>query len=121
MRAARLPGRTQAIFDTASTTQLKRSTSTVAGSVQYLRGTVGVGGIAVMICLFLPMFLSVCLTRLTLSLSAAAAGLLGCTREEKFLGTAAGVFGYLSAVIAALFVMVVFSLTLLARCATGVT
>ena len=95
--------------------------STVAGSVQYLRGTVGVGGIAVMICLFLPMFLSVCLTRLTLSLSAAAAGLLGCTREEKFLGTAAGVFGYLSAVIAALFVMVVFSLTLLARCATGVT
>ena len=95
--------------------------STVAGSVQYLRGTVGVGGIAVMICLFLPMFLSVCLTRLTLSLSAAAAGLLGCAREEKFLGASAGVFGYLSAVVAALFVMVVFSLTLFARCATGVT
>ena len=100
---------------------ISEALSTVAGSVQYLRGTVGVGGIAVMICLFLPMFLSVCLTRLTLSLSAAAAGLLGCAREEKFLGASAGVFGYLSAVIAALFVMVVFSLTLLARCATGVT
>lgn len=95
--------------------------ATVSGSVQYLRGTVGVGGIAVMIYLFLPMFVSVCLTRLTLSLSAAAAGLLACPREEKFLTEAAGVYGYLAAVIAALFVTVVFSLTLLARCATGVT
>jgi len=94
--------------------------ATVSGSVQYLRGTVGVGAIAVMICLFLPMFLSVCLTRLTLSLSAAAAGLLRCAREEKFLSEAAGACGCIQAVIASLFVMVVFSLTLLARCATGV-
>lgn len=93
--------------------------STVSGSVQYLRGTVGVGGIAVMIYLFLPMFLSVFLTRTTFSLSAAAAGLLHCTREEKFLTEAASVWGYLMAVIASLFVMVVFSLTLLARCAAG--
>ena len=94
--------------------------STVAGSVQYLRGTVGVGGIAVMLYAFLPMFLSVLLTRFSLSLSAAAAGLLACPREEKFLSEAAGVWGYFLAIISALFVMVVFSLTLMARCAAGV-
>ena len=92
---------------------------TVAGSVQYLRGAVGVGGILIVFFAFLPTFLSVFLTRLTLQLGGALAGLLSCKREEKFLGELASVWGYFLAVIAALFVMMVFSLTLLARCAAA--
>ncbi len=92
---------------------------TVAGSVQYLRGAVGVGGILIIFFAFLPTFLSVLFTRLTLSLGGAVAGLLSCKREEKLLAELAGIWGYFLAVIAALFVMMVFSLTLLARCAAA--
>ncbi len=93
---------------------------TVSGSVAYLRGTVGVGGILVIFFIFLPIFLSVALTRLALSLSSAVAGLLSCTREKAFLAELASVWGYFLAIIACLFVMTVFSLTLLARTASAV-
>ena len=92
---------------------------TVAGSVQYLRGAVGVGGILLIFFAFLPTFLSVLFTKLTLGLASAVAGLLSCKREERLLSELAGVWGYFLAVIAALFVMMVFSLTLLARCAAA--
>ena len=45
--------------------------------------------------------------------------LLGCDGEEKLLAEMASVYGYFMAVIASLFVMTVFSLTLFARCATA--
>ena len=93
---------------------------TVSGSVAYLRGTVGVGGILVVFFIFLPTFLSVALTRLALSLSSAVAGLFACTRERAFLAELASVWGYFLAIIACLFVMTVFSLTLLARTASAV-
>lgn len=93
---------------------------TVSGSVAYLRGTVGVGGILVLFFIFLPTFLSVALTRLALSLSSAVAGMLNCTRERVFLSELASVWGYFLAIIACLFVMTVFSLTLLARTASAV-
>lgn len=92
---------------------------TVAGSVQYLRGAVGTGGILIIFFAFLPTFLSVLFTKLTLGLSGTVAGLLSCKREEKLLSELAGIWGYFLAVIAALFVMMVFSLTLLARCAAA--
>ncbi|MBR2464044.1 MAG: hypothetical protein IKB41_01240 [Clostridia bacterium] len=93
---------------------------TVAGSVEYLRGAVGIGGILVVFFLFLPTFLSVLLTRLTFSLSGAVAGLLCCSREQKLLGELSSVWGYFLAVIACLFVMTVFSLTLFAHSAAAI-
>ncbi len=92
---------------------------TVAGSVQYLRGVVGVGGILVILFAFLPVFLSVLLNRITFLLGGAAAKLLGCDGEEKILSELASVYGYFMAVIASLFVLMVFSLTLFARCAAA--
>ena len=92
---------------------------TVSGSVQYLRSVTGTGAILVIFFAFLPVFLSVLLNRITFLLSGAAAKLLGCDGEEKILSELASVYGYFLAVIASLFVMVVFSLTLFARCATA--
>ena len=89
---------------------------TVAGSVQYLRGVVGVGGILVIFFAFLPIFLSVLLNRITFLLCGAAAKLLGCDSEEKILSELASVYGYFMAVIASLFVLIIFSLTIFARC-----
>ena len=92
---------------------------TVSGSVQYLRTVVGMGGVVVVLFFFLPFFLNVMLGRITFLLSGAAAKLLGCDGEEKLLSELASVYGYFMAVIASLFVMTVFSLTLFARCATA--
>ena len=93
---------------------------TVSGSVQYLRGIVGTGGILVLLFAFLPVFLSVVLNRITFLLAGSAAKLLGCDREERLLAEFASVYGYFLAVIASLFVMMVFALTLFAHCATAI-
>jgi stage III sporulation protein AE len=92
---------------------------TVSGSVQYLRSVTGTGAILVLLFTFLPVFLSILLTRIAFLLGGSAAKLLGCEGEEKILSELASVYGYFLAVIASIFVTTVFSLTLFARCATA--
>lgn len=92
---------------------------TVAGSVEYLRGVVGTGAIVVVFFAFLPTFLSVMLRRIAFLLGGTVAKLLGCEGEEKILAELGAVYGYFLAVIASLFVMMIFSLTLFARCAAA--
>lgn len=92
---------------------------TVSGSISYLRTLAGSGGILVLFFLFLPMFLSLLVTRLVFLLSNALAELMGATGEGKLLSELASVYGFFLAVIAALFVMTVFALTLFAHCAVA--
>ncbi len=92
---------------------------TVAGSVQYLRTLLGSGVILIFVWLFLPIFITVMLTLIAFLLSGAVAKLLGCNGEERLLAELSAIYGYFLAVIASLFVMTVFSLTLLARCAVA--
>ncbi|MBQ8338921.1 MAG: hypothetical protein IJY16_00545 [Clostridia bacterium] len=99
---------------------VSESLRTVAGSVAYLRTTVGVGGILVLFFAFLPLFLSVLFTRLAFLLGGSVAGMLSCSREERLLSELAGVYGYFMAIIACLFVTVSFSLTILAHCAAAI-
>jgi stage III sporulation protein AE len=94
---------------------------TVAGSVEYLRSAVGMGGVILVFLAFLPTFLSVLLLRTAFLLSGAVASMLSCQREERLLAELASVWGYFLAVIACLFVMMVFSLTLFARTAAAIT
>lgn len=93
---------------------------TVAGSVEYLRSVAGTGAILVLFFAFLPTFLSVLLTRIAFLLGGAVAGLLSCDAEQKLLGELSSVYGYFLAIIAVLFVTLLFSLTLFARCAAAV-
>ena len=99
---------------------VSESLKTVAGSVTYLRTVVGTGGVLLVFFLFLRPFLSVLLTRLCFMLGGAAAGLLGLAREERLLAEIAAVWGYFLAVIACLFSMTFFSLSLLAHTATAI-
>ena len=92
---------------------------TVAGSVQYLRSLLGSGVILLFVWLFLPIFLTVILTRIVFLLGGAVAKLLGCGGEERLLSELAAVYGYFLAVIASLAVTTLFSMTLLARCAVA--
>lgn len=91
------------------------SLRTVAGSVKYIRASVGVAGIVIIVLLLLPTLISVLLTRLSLMASCTVARLLGCSEEAGLLGELTGVYGYLLAVICACSVMFIFALTLLAR------
>ena len=70
--------------------------------------------------IYLPLFLSCALIATLILLGGAVAGLLGCSREERLLGELSGVWGYFLAVIACLFVMTVFSLTLFAHSAAAI-
>ena len=70
--------------------------------------------LVVLLLIFLPILLSVVIGRITFLLGGSVAKLLGCDGEERILSEMAAVYGYFLAVIACLFVMVVFSVTLFA-------
>ena len=68
---------------------------------------------------FLPPFLSLLVTRIAFLLAGAVAKMLSCKAEEVLLTELASVYGYFLAIISSLFVMLIFSLTLFARCAAA--
>lgn len=92
---------------------------TVAGSISYLRTLAGSGGILVLFLFFLPTFLTVLTTRIVFLLCGALAELLEAKSEERVLSELASVYGFFLAVIAAVFTMAVFALTIFAHCAVA--
>ena len=98
---------------------ISKTLGTVVSSVAYLRAVAGSGAIVVLFFTFLPTFLSLVLYRTAFLIGGAAAGLLGGEGEKKILSEFGAVYGYFLAVMACVFVMLVFSLTLFARTATA--
>lgn len=96
------------------------SLKTVAAGIKFIRSSVGVMGIVIIVLLLLPPLISVLLTRLSVMLSSTAARLLGCSEEAAVLGELTNVYGYLIAVISACSVMFIFALTLLAHTSAAV-
>ena len=92
---------------------------TVAGSVGYLKSTVGAIGVVAVLLLTLPPLVTVALYRLGLIAASAVAELLGCTPESKLLDSFVTVFGYLLAVTAISAVTTIFLLTLFVKCAVA--
>ncbi len=98
---------------------ISQTLRTVAASVEYLRAVAGSGAILVLFFAFLPTFLSIVLYRTAFLLGGAVAKLLGGDGEEKILSEFGSVYGYFLSVMACIFVMLVFSLTLFARTAAA--
>lgn len=92
---------------------------TVAGSISYLRTLAGSGGILVLFLFFLPTFLTVLTARIVFLLCGALAELLEAKSEGRVLSELASVYGFFLAVIAAVFTMAVFALTIFAHCAVA--
>lgn len=89
---------------------------TAATGVGWLRGIVGLGGVALLLYLLLPHLVGLFLTRTVYAVAGDVAGWLGCDDEAKLLGEVAGLFGYMIAV-STLCVMTFFlSLVLLLKC-----
>lgn len=91
------------------------SLRTVGASVEYLRTTVGLAGILLIVLLLLPFLINLLMTRLVLILSSSVAEILGCEGEARLLSEFVSVYGYLLAVAVMSAIMFIFALTLLVR------
>jgi stage III sporulation protein AE len=96
------------------------SLRTVGASVEYLRTTVGVAGILLIVILLLPVLVNVLLTRFALIVSTSAAELLGCEGESRLLSELVSLYGYILAVAAMCALMFIFALTVFVRTAAAV-
>ncbi len=92
---------------------------TVSAGVGYLRGTVGICGILLLLLMLLPTLVELLLFRLTWQLSASLADLLGCDTEKKLLDEFASLLGYLVAAVSICSSVLILSMTLLTHCSSA--
>ena len=92
---------------------------TVSASVGYLRGTVGICGILLLVLCLLPTLVELLLLRLTWQLCASVADILGCDGEKKLLDEFASILGFLIAAVSICSSVLLLSMTLLAHCASA--
>ena len=89
---------------------------TVASSVGYIKNVCGVGMIAFIVILVLPVFVTLLLSRFVFIVSVAVADILGCESESRLLSELGGVYGVLIAAVAISSVSFILALTVFLRC-----
>lgn len=93
---------------------------TVSAGIGYLRGTVGICGVLLLLFTLLPTLTELFLLRLTWQIAAALADMLGCDNEKKLLDEFASLLGYLIAAVSICSSVLLLALTLLAQCASAI-
>lgn len=93
---------------------------TVSAGVGYLRGTIGISGVLLLLLVLLPVLAELLLYRLVWQLGASVADLVGCTSEKKLLDEVASLCGYLAAAVSICSSVFILALTLLAHCASAI-
>lgn len=100
-----------------SVSELLRS---VSAGVSYLRGTVGICAVLLLLLLLLPTLIQLLLFRLTWQLGASLADMLFCDQEKKLMEELASLCGYLIAAVSICSSVVLLALTLFIHCASAV-
>ncbi len=93
---------------------------TVSAGIKYLRTTLGISAILLLLFLLLPTLIQLFLYRSVWQISAAFAELLGCDREKILLDEIASLNGYLIAAVSTCSSVLFLSFTLLTRCASAI-
>lgn len=93
---------------------------TVSSSIGFLKSTVGLGGVLLVVFLVVPPLVSVLWHRIALMAASVAAEMLGCENEKRLLSGFVTVYGYFLAVLCISAVTFIFLLTLLVRCRVAV-
>lgn len=93
---------------------------TVSAGVGYLRTTIGICGILLILLMLLPTLAELFLYRLAWQIAASVADLLGCDGEKKLLDEIASLNGYLIAAVSICSSVLLISFVLLARCASAI-
>ena len=96
------------------------SLRTVAGSVAYVKGVVGVGGIVLICALTLPTLLSLLLSRLAFLIAKGAAEMLGCKRESALLDEIGGIYGFLVGAVAICSAAFAIAMAIFLRCTVAI-
>ena len=91
---------------------------TVGTGVSYLRGSIGVCAVLILLLTLFPTIIKLLLIRLVWQIAAALADLLGCDREKKLLDDMTSLNGYLIAAAAICSSVVFLALTLLIHSST---
>ncbi len=93
---------------------------TVAGSVQYVKSVVGVGGVILVASVTLPPIISLLMTRLIFLVSGGMAQMLGCEQESRLLGELGNIYGCLVGALSICSVVFCVSLGIFVKCAVAV-
>ena len=92
---------------------------TVSASVGYLRGTVGICAVLLLLLALLPTLTELLLLRLSWQICASVADLLSCDTEKKLLDEIASLNGYLIAAVSICSSVLFLALSLLIYCASA--
>lgn len=93
---------------------------TVSAGVGYLRGTVGICGVLILLLTLLPTLIELLLYRLTWQIAASLADILGCESERRLLDEFASLLGYLVAAVAICSSVLFLAFTLLVHCVSAI-
>lgn len=93
---------------------------TVSAGVGYLRGTVGICGVILLLLSLFPTLVQLLLYRLVWQVAASAADMLGCDGERKLLDEIASLCGYLIAAVSICSSVLLLALTLLVHCSSAI-
>lgn len=89
---------------------------TLSSSLSFLKNTVGLGGVLLLVFLILPPLCSLVLHRMVLSAAGTCADVLGLPEEKKLLEGFAELYGFLIAALSVCSVATVFFLTVFVKC-----
>ncbi len=93
---------------------------TLSSGVGYLRGTVGICGVLLLLLTLLPTVIRLFLLRIVWQIAASIGELLGCESEKKLLSEFSSLGGYLIAVVSVLSSVLLIALIVLAKSVAAV-
>ncbi len=93
---------------------------TVSAGVGYLRGTVGICGVLLILLSLFPTLVELLLYRMVWQICASVADMLGCDGERRLLDEIASLTGYLIAAVSICSSVLLLAMTLLAHCSSAI-
>lgn len=94
------------------------SLKTAGASIEYLRSSIGVIFIVVLILMIVPTLISISLYRVVFIISHSLAELLGCDREGRIIMEFSSILGYILAIISVCGIILLFLITIFAKCSS---
>ena len=116
MRSAKFAAGSMIPVVGGSVAELLRS---VSASVGYMRSSVGICGVLLLVLLMLPTLIELLLARTTWQICSFFAEILGCDGEKRLLDEFASINGYLIAAVAICSSVLLLTFTLFTHCATA--
>ena len=97
------------------------SLRTAGASVEYLRSSVGIALIVILIILVAPTLISISLYRLMFIIANSVAELIGCNKEGIIIKEISSIYGYVLAILSVCTIILLYLLTIFAKCSSSLS